>query len=308
MKTFSIIVLCYNSNEQSLISTLNSIIIQKNCDFEIILADDASKNNCLIIAEEFLKQKKFYEYKILSHKKNVGTVQNIYDALKLADSTYVKCIGAGDLLYKESTLSDITNFMNVEQCVLAYGKMQAYHYENGKPVYSILTIPLDIIAHEKNNIKKIKKNIIQNHGMISGASMFFKTKTFKKYLQELLGTVRYCEDWVQVHILMNNEKISFFPDGVVYYEIGSGISTNAGNGNSDRIRNDHHNFWNLLIKKYSDNKLIQRGKTMYEITYVSFFPKKMAVIIFKNISYLLMLLRTKFQRKHYVIKDKGILK
>ncbi len=307
MKTFSVIVLLYNCDEQSLKTTIDSILCQKNCDFEIILADDASKNDCLKVAENYLKENAFNSYKIMAHPENVGTVKNIYDALGMAEGKYVKCIGAGDLLFSENTLSEMTGFMDKESCALAYGKMQAYNYQDGKLNFSILTVPQDLPPHEKGNTKKITKNIITNHGWISGASMFFVTEKFKQYLVEMVGTVRYCEDWVQVILLLHNEKLSFYPHGVVYYEVGSGISTNGSNGNSDRIKNDHHNFWNMMVDKY-DNKMVKKGKLMYEITYLPSFIKKLFVLIFRNPSYLFMCLRTKFQTNKYIIKEEGMLK
>lgn len=307
MKDFSIIVLCYNSEEQALKNTLNSILCQKNTDFEIILADDASKNNCIVIAENYLKKQHFDGYQIKTHEKNVGTVQNIYDALSIAEGKYVKCIGAGDLLYDQHTLYNIANFMDAEKCTMCFGKMQAYNYHNNQLNLITLTVPLDIRAFYKNNPSVIAKNIIQNHGWIAGASMFYHTKEFYNLLQELIGTVRYCEDLLQVNLIIHNKKISFFPYAVVYYEVGTGISTNNDNANSNRIKNDHNQFWNAMKKKYNYNRLIQKGYIMHQLTYIPSFPKKLFLIMIKNPNYLIMCLKTKFQKNKYKIEEEGIL-
>lgn len=307
MKDFSVIVLCYNCEEKALKDTLDSIICQTGSDFEIILADDASKNDSLSIGENYLKEKNFTSYKIKTHPENVGTVQNIYDALEIADGKYVKCIGAGDLLFDTTTLSKISKHMTHEKSTMCFGKMQAYYYKNNKINFMTLTVPQDIVTHEKNNYSNVSKNIIQNHGWIAGASMFFETKKFAKLLKELLGTVRYCEDLLQVNLLVHGEKISYYPHGAVYYEFGSGISTNNNSGNSSRMKNDHDKFWDMMVKKYNNNKLIIKGKQMNELVYISSFPKKLVSLIFKNPSYLLMCLKTKFQKKHYEINEKGML-
>ena len=132
MKDFSVIVLCYNCEEKALKDTLDSIICQTGSDFEIILADDASKNDCLSVGENYLKEKNFASYKIKAHSENVGTVQNIYDALEISDGKYVKCIGAGDLLFDTTTLSKISKHMTHEKSTMCFGKMQAYYYKDNK--------------------------------------------------------------------------------------------------------------------------------------------------------------------------------
>lgn len=307
MKNFSVMVLCYNSEEKALKSTLDSILCQKDTDFEIILADDASKNDCVEIAENYLKYNDFSDYKVMTHKENVGTVQNIYDALELAEGKYVKCIGAGDLLFEKYTLCKLAKFMDAEQCTMCFGKMQAYNYEDGKLHLMTLTVPQDITAFYQKNTDRIAKNIIQNHGWIAGASMFYNTKEFLSLLKELLGTVRYCEDLLQVNLLLHNKKISFFPYGAVYYEVGTGISTNNGNGNSNRVKNDHDHFWDMMFNKYRDNKMVRTGNTMNELIYIKSFPKKLISMIIKNPGYLMMCLKTKLQKKQYDIKEEGIL-
>lgn len=299
MKEFSVIILCYNSETKALYRTLDSVLKQKNIDMEIVLADDASSNDCLQKAVDYLNEKNYTAYKVQRHEENVGTVQNIADALSLAEGTYIKCIGAGDMLFEDVTLQKVRDFMNENGCAMCFGKMQAYCASEKKHVRILLPVPADIRAHQKNQKKRICKNIIQNHGWIAGASMFYRNDTFSEYLPKLLGVVRYCEDLLQVILLLDNQTISYMDCGVVYYEYGSGISTNAGKGNSDRMRMDHQRFWNMLKKQYPGNSLIQKGSKMHYLEYIAPLGKRYLQIILHNPGYVCMVLRTKLQRRLY---------
>ena len=307
MKKFSVILLLYNSENDAIKKTIDSIICQKDINAEIILSDDCSKNQCTDYAVNYLKEKAYADYKLLTHPENVGTTQNIYDALKLVSNKYVKCIGAGDLLFSENTLSDIYDFMELEKCTMCFGKIQAFYVdENGNNCLIPYFLPSDIKSFQKGNTDKIKDNIIKNHGWIIGASMFYETEGFKKYLQQILGTVRYCEDLLQVSLLLNDEKISLYPKGAVYYEVGSGISTTS-TGPSKRLVKDHSKFWNMLIKKYPDNKLVKKGYYMQKLQSIDEPLRRKLAIILHNPGYIIMMLKTKLQKKRYEIKEKGIL-
>lgn len=308
MLDFSVIVLCYNCEEKALTHTINSIICQDQVDFEIILADDASSNDCLSFGEKLLKNKEFSRYKVLEHPVNVGTVQNIYDAMEMAEGKYVKCIGAGDLLFNESTLMDVKNFMEEEKCAMCYGRMQAYRYNQEAVEYLDYFVPSDIVAHIKGDKKRIKKNIIENHGWIPGASMFYDTIKFKEYLKEIIGVVRYCEDLLQVNLLIEDEKLSYYPYGAMYYELGTGISTNKESGSYKRIKKDHQDFFETMSERYKGNKHIKKSLVMHKFTYMEGFGKKLIYILVQNPRYLLTIIRTKLQRESYKINEKGMLK
>ncbi len=307
MIDFSVIVLCYNCEEKALTHTIESIVCQEGIDFEIILADDASANDCLEFGEKLLKEKGFTKYKVLSHPVNVGTVQNIYDAMEMAEGKYLKCIGAGDLLFNKSTLKDIKQFMDSEKCTMCYGRMQAYRYNQETVEYLDYFVPSDIQAHIKGDKKRIKKNIIQNHGWIPGASMFYDNRKFKEYLKEIVGVVRYCEDLLQVNLLMKDEKLSYYPYGAMYYELGSGISTNKESGSYKRIKKDHEDFFDVMSEKYKGDRYIKKSLVMHKFTYMEGFGKKLIYILVNNPRYLLTCIRTKLQKKKYKINEKGML-
>ncbi len=307
MKKFSVILLLYNSDNDAIKKTIDSIVCQKDVEAEIILSDDCSKNQCVEYAVEYLKDIGYNNHKVLTHPENVGTTQNIYDALELVSNKYLKCIGAGDLLYSENTLSDIYDFMEAEKCTMCFGKIQAFYVdENGNNCLIPYFLPSDIKAFQKGKADTVKANIIKNHGWIIGASMFYETSGFKKYLAQILDSVRYCEDLLQVTLLLNDEKISLYPKGAVYYEVGSGISTNQS-GPSPRLVKDHSKFWSMLIKKYPDNKLVKKGYYMQRLQSINEPLRRKLAIILHNPGYIIMMLKTKAQKKRYEIKEKGIL-
>lgn len=307
MKDFSVIVLCYNSNKAAMEKTLDSIICQKGVDLEIVFADDASANDCLKEATDYLDSKGFAGYKVCAHKENVGTVKNISDALSYAEGKYLKCIGAGDMLFSEDTLAKVKKHLKDEKSAMCFGKMQAYYMSDDKIEFMPLTVPQDIKAHIDGNYKRIRTNIIRHHGWIAGASMFYVTDVFKKNLNDIVGTVRYCEDLLQVNLLLSGEKISCFNDGAMYYEYGTGISTNSGNGNSTRMKTDHDNYWDMMEAKYSGNELIKQGKIMHQLMYIEDLKKRLISIMFKNPGYFFMSTRTKAQKNMYEIKARGML-
>ena len=64
MMDFSVIVLIYNSDTEDLKLTIDSILQQKGITYQIVLADDASSNNALTEAEEYLREKGFKDYTV----------------------------------------------------------------------------------------------------------------------------------------------------------------------------------------------------------------------------------------------------
>lgn len=307
MMDFSVIVLIYNSDTEDLKLTIDSILQQKGITYQIVLADDASSNNALTEAEEYLREKEFKDYKICSHAENVGTVRNVYDALSVAEGKFVKLIGAGDALFSNFTLRNVYHFMDKKKLDMCFGKMKGYVRTEDGTEYSDIVLPYDIEAFEKNNIKKIRRNILVNHGWIVGASMFVDRTVFMDCLKEFVGKVRYCEDLVQTIFLLRKKSIGYFRGPVVYYENSGGISTSTNSGARKRMYDDVRALKKLLMDNYYDDPLVVKGNKMFVWQLIENDRERQIKIFTGNTNYVRMLLRTKLQRKRYVIRKKGIL-
>ena len=114
MKKYDVSIICctYNSDINKLAITLNSLLNQDGCSFEVIIADDGSVDNHKDFICNYFKRFNFQDYKLCLNKDNKGTVKNIFKAIKLADGKYIKPISPGDCLYCETTLKNLIAFAN----------------------------------------------------------------------------------------------------------------------------------------------------------------------------------------------------
>ena len=108
---FSVLLVTYNSELSDIFKTLTSIINQEFEHFEIVLSDDGSEDNKFKQIEEFMKEHKFFNYKMVGHDKNQGTVKNLISGLENCSGKYVRDFGPGDMFYTKDSLKKLYEFM-----------------------------------------------------------------------------------------------------------------------------------------------------------------------------------------------------
>lgn len=256
---FSVIVLIYNAKLSSILMTINSILKQQYGVYEIIIADDASSINYSVELNKYLQSKDLIKYRIINNFQNVGTVQNLRNALKYAKGRYVKALGAGDLLYSENTLFDMYRFLKKEKALLGFGLAQKFFWNKRK-------ICIKDIFNAPNNIRFFKTgkcnyflkmlDIIVSRDWISGSCIFGEKDTLKKYLDKLIGKSKYSEDVFQLLVFCENEDIVFMDKPIVWYEYGTGISTNGNSKIKKVLEKDIVNIYKKAIKEYQEDKLL----------------------------------------------------
>lgn len=257
MERFSIIVLLYNADPVRVKFTLESIMRQSFQDYEIILSDDGSVNDPFEEIELYFKEKHFTNYLFVKNKVNAGTVLNIYGALKRARGEYIKLIGAGDMLYSETTLQDVYDFMSSNNYNCCFGRMKSFSFADG---YNI--VPQKFYApkylkeytRKKINKKRIFRDMLMHENWIYGATMFFKKPMLLMCMKTLLGRVKYTEDIFQLMIFLRKDYMRYLDKYVVWYELGYGFS-NSGNVNFIKaIRADQESYVSYIESKCPNNK------------------------------------------------------
>lgn len=265
-KKFSVIVCNYNSDQKDIAYTLDSIISQKKIDYEIIFSDDGSKDNPRSCVEHYFERHEFNDFKIRIGEKNIGTVSALYDALLLAEGELVKPIGVGDSLAYENVLFDMYTFMKEKESRIAFSMLSPFRKIDGKIVYvENASIPCDLSCWICNEYVKAKEHVIVFNDQISGSSMFYEKK-YALYLMDLMRNCTiYMEDLCQYIALLEGERISFFPNKCVLYEVSEGISTNHSSDNLKRMKKDKDGFLSYIFDKYSNDPLVIRRKRIESV-------------------------------------------
>lgn len=288
---FSILVATYNQKIEDILFTLKSCINQDYDDYEIIVADDGSKDNHFEQIKDFFKKNKFQSYLLVDNEVNQGTVKNVISGLNVAKGLYGISIGSGDALYSEHILSDLNDFIMKTGYEMFFGLSRTYHEREGKIIFGDNNIPFDINSYLRNDYKKILRNLIMYGDHVCGATIVYKLSIYKEYLENIKNDVKYMEDIFQVKYLLDGNKMGVFFDYIIYYENASGISTNRKSNFEKLLNEDVSRFFSKMEKEYPNNRyLIKRKKinflykidNLYKRTFFRIFVNPECLIYLGN--------------------------
>lgn len=261
MPDFSVIVLNYHPDKDKLFATLRSILCQKDVSFEIILADDGSPDPLKPEIEAFMASHKFTDYQLVLHEHNGGTVRNFYDGLSHAKGKYIKPISPGDCLYDDQTLSAVFRYMEKQEARLLFGDMVYY---NGDRILNIKTPWIEKPYHRHQNRKILKQQMIHCQ-YISGAAVFYERCLLEDGLQTILDTVIYAEDVMLQLFAAQGVTTHHLPQFVMWYEYGTGLSTDPQKKTSPRLAQDFYRFYQLLLRLYPHTPYAKRICRLWRI-------------------------------------------
>lgn len=258
---FTILVVTYNPIWEKLKITLESVLRQRFTDYEIVISDDGSKENCFEQIEKYFVQKGFNRYTLVPHEKNQGTVKNLIDGLKHSSGKYVRDFGPGDAFYNENTLQKLYDFMENNQVEACFGLMRGFCMdEAGQIKYTEFPHPFDIEAYRISDSERILKNLVLYRDNASGACTSYTREYYLEYLQKIDGVVTYAEDIFQMQAGLDGRAMKLFPEYVVWYEADTGVSTKKKSKFAELLELDVDRFYEHIWKNYSDNKFVKKQR------------------------------------------------
>lgn len=279
MKKYDVSIICctYNSDINKLAITLNSLLNQDGCSFEVIIADDGSVDNHKDFICNYFKRFNFQDYKLCLNKDNKGTVKNIFKAIKLADGKYIKPISPGDCLYCETTLKNLIAFANQNAADIVFADAVYYTYNSTGINILQKRAPVFNNIYTNDNLydfEKIVKYQIYYRDFILGASLLYETKLLYKYLDIIKNVVIYTEDVVVQLFALNKHQIYYFNEFIIWYEADSGISTNPNKKFENKIKIDIYNFYKLM-KVINDDWYVKYAycDTYFDLPNINIFLK-----------------------------------
>lgn len=230
--------------EKYIEKSIKSICDQTFKSFEVILVNDGSRDNSILLAENILKNKAI-NYKIINQENSgVSVARNI--GIKESKGKWVICIDPDDIvspfLLESLYLSCVNSKSNVSFCnyeIVTYDSIfKEYNYNKKSIVFS-----------QKQIIKKFLKRsiIIISPSMLINKEFLVKNDIFYN------ENIRFSEDQYFIwRVLFKVNYISYIDTPLYNYFIRENSTMTSSN--IQKIMTGYHAFVNLEKELNDDNK------------------------------------------------------
>ena len=202
----SVLIPLYN-HEKYILDCLNSIIDQNYPNLEIVLVDDASRDNGLNIANDRLKTTNL-NYTIHKNTFNQGICATLNRAVSSAKGKYV-CLIASDDLLAEGRIKNHVSILEkcIDSSIIAcHGPIHLFENNNSELI-------IKKTLHKKNNYSLTSVLLKTSKLNLQGCT-FFNKKLINYPFDENL----YFEDWdFFIRLFLNNHKIIYDDKTTAYY-------------------------------------------------------------------------------------------
>ena len=253
----SVIICTYHSANEKLKRTINSVSCQHGVKYEVIITDDGSEDFDLPSVENLLNR--IERHIIIHNEKNVGTVNNLYTALRKCNGEYVFCLSPGDIMYSDDTLYRLyQEVVNAEETIL-FGNAVWYWIKKKE----IQIIPVDEPRMPKLYNQKCKSYLIpllsyyyMNRPV--GVTYLRKREVFIKYMEMMREEIKFVEDSTTTLLyLLDGGRMKYLDIPVVWYEYGAGISTSKNEKWTKILKQDFEKLEEMLKQRYSNTDFVK---------------------------------------------------
>jgi glycosyltransferase involved in cell wall biosynthesis len=235
----SVIMATYNPSWEKCVFTLDSVIGQKDMNFELIIVDDGSSDNLFSAYEIYFSNIGFSRFKLIDHKENQGTVKNYTDGLKAAEGKYIKLISPGDALFNDNSLSDWLSALKASGRTWSFADAIYYSVADDKPrIMKSTAVPRLIDCYLDHDSPKCRWNYTVLEDIPLGAAILCERDVFGSYLDQITGHVIYSEDLSYVLMMFDGIEPFYYDVPCIFYEYGCGVSTVNDKIWRDRFHND----------------------------------------------------------------------
>lgn len=217
-KLVSIITPAYNCSG-TISETINSVIAQTYINWEMVIVDDASKDNTLEVIECFLKQDK--RIKLLKLEKNSGAAVARNTAIRNATGRYIAFLDSDDL-WKRDKLEKQIKYMNDNSYAFTFTAYETFR-DSKDLSRRVFNVPKTI-----NYEQYIRNTIIGNLTVIIDRSKIIDFHIEPGYLEDVLTWMYYLrkgylayglnENLASYRVYINSKSGNKLKNAVRYWE------------------------------------------------------------------------------------------
>lgn len=268
----SVIVVTYNSDSY-IIDTLESIKKQSYDNIELVVTDDASKDQTVTYVKKWMKNNKheFKNVKLICAKQNTGIVQNCNRGVMNSSGEFIKLVGGDDKLL-ENCIEDNVKFMSENDFSIVLSR---YSYIGNRSMINEMekSFKRNYNLLKSNNQNQLRKSLVEKFALP------VTTCFYKKKLWEDMGgydkRLPFYEDVPFFYKLISKEiDIGFFDKKTYEYNVHESSISHEIHRDGD-ISYAAYMFWKdhiglfflykfkLLIKYKKYKKLKYEFKKLY---------------------------------------------
>ncbi len=259
----TLLVASYNPEWYALKRTLCSALNQKNVNFQIVIADDDSKETFYDEVIKLFEKYEYNDFKFLRAETNRGTCLNIYNGLLDSEGEYIKTIGPGDCLFDESVLSSWVYYAKNNFADICFGDSVFFEKDGtaSEKIISKRRYPQNVSPYIKDNycVKEGIYNYVLLGDVVWGSNFLTRRDVMVTYMKRIIGKIKYAEDMIYRMMLADGRKMTYFQHNVIWYEYGSGIST-SGDSKWHKIISNERKISNGLITENNVYKGLSKAK------------------------------------------------
>ena len=246
----SIVMPVYNS-ALYLNESINSILLQTYCNFELIIVNDGSSDDSERICMEYLKSDSRVK---LINKKNEGVSSARNDGLDSANGDILLFVDSDDILEPNALQIIVDNIGDND--ILCFGYKQLYKDKR-----------INFLYDESLSGKEQFEKMVVMSDKVAGYlwNKVFRTSIIKENKLKLNKDLHYCEDMVfVVQYLKYCKKVRYINKCLYLYRMRkSSVSFNFFDKKNISILNSN----NYLINMINDKMLINKLKYNYILNY-----------------------------------------
>ena len=274
----TVAVLCYNA-EKTVVETLNSIQRQTYNRIQLIINDDGSSDNSVVVINDWIETNKtrFESFRVFEHKENRGINWSFDFVMNNCNTKWVKIIGSDDVLLEDCIEKNLNYVQQNNVNTMVISQMIPFKVEDDR--IKVLDKDKFEISYAKRlcslDAGKQYKKLLKRDLKLSPTE-FINADLYKKFGGISLE-IRNIEDWpLRLLYTKNSAKIYFLDEDTVLYRIADSVSHS-----SKTLYNSNHLRQTEILKRTLIYPNIRKWDVIY---YFSELIEKLRIYLIVEIN------------------------
>lgn len=233
------VALCTYNGEKYIEDQLNSILNQSVLPCEIIISDDGSNDNTLILVNNILKKSNIF-YRIVKNYKKKGVTANFSNAISLCTGEYIFTSDQDDVWMSNKAESIINIFESNSKALLVFSNGELVD-QDLHLLHCAMWESVGITTHMLRENKWFE--YLLNRCLVTGAAMAFRRELFQK--DEMIPSSWLHDGWLAWKAVAKDGLVPCEEKLILYRQHGNNVVGMNNVTLKRRIKKYIRNFKNI---------------------------------------------------------------